>query len=95
MAAINTRIVRRSNYLMDFKYGRDFIYNEALVLGRSILSKFLGYFRLIPIYLISKIKYMLFKSLLNHSYPNLGKVQLRIAGRVVFLNLDFMFLVIS
>ena len=53
MAAINTRIVRRSNYLMDFKYGRVFIYNEALLLGRSIFSKFLGYLRLIPIYLIS------------------------------------------
>ena len=41
---------------MDFKYGRDFIYNEALVFGRSILSKVLGYFRLIPIYLVIKIK---------------------------------------
>ena len=73
MAAINTRIVRRSNYLMDFKYGRDFIYNEALVIGRSILSKFLGYFRLIPIYLISKNNNTLLKSLLKSFLPKPGQ----------------------
>ena len=73
MAAINTRIVRRSNYLMDFKYGRDFIYNEALVFGRSILSKFLGYFRLIPIYLISKNKNIVLKSLLKSFLPKPGQ----------------------
>ena len=73
MAGINTRIVRRSNYLMNFKYGRDFIYNEALVFGGSILSKFLGYFKLVPIYLISKIKYMLFISLLKSFLPKPGQ----------------------
>ena len=73
MAAINTRIVRRSNYLMDFKYGRDFIYNEALVFGRTILSKFLGYFRLIPIYLISKNENILLKSLLKSFLPKPGQ----------------------
>ena len=73
MAAVNTRIVRRSNYLMDFKYGRDFIYNEALVFGRTILSKFLGYFRLIPIYLISKNENILLKSLLKSFLPKPGQ----------------------
>ncbi len=29
MAGINTRVVRRSNYLMDFAYGQDFRYEEA------------------------------------------------------------------
>ena len=73
MAAINTRIVRRSNYLMDFKYGRFFIYNEALLLGRSIFSKFLGCLRLIPIYLISKIKNSTLNSLLKLVLPKPGQ----------------------
>ena len=75
MAAINTRIVRRSNYLMDFKYGRDFIYNEALVFGGSILSKFLGYIKLVPIYLISKNNNTLLKSLLKSFLPKLVRDQ--------------------
>lgn len=35
MAAINTRVVRRSNYLMDHRYGRDFRYSEAMSTGRG------------------------------------------------------------
>ena len=31
MAAINTRVVRRSNALMDFAYGKDFNYDEAVL----------------------------------------------------------------
>jgi short subunit dehydrogenase-like uncharacterized protein len=31
MAAINTRVVRRSNALMDFRYGEDFRYDEAML----------------------------------------------------------------
>jgi short subunit dehydrogenase-like uncharacterized protein len=35
MAAVNTRVVRRSNALMDYAYGRDFRYNEAVMTGRG------------------------------------------------------------
>jgi len=35
MAAINTRIVRRSNALLDYAYGRDFRYSEATGTGRG------------------------------------------------------------
>jgi len=35
MAAINTRVVRRSNALMDYAYGRDFRYSEAMMTGRG------------------------------------------------------------
>lgn len=33
MAAINTRVVRRSNALLDYAYGRDFRYDEAVLCG--------------------------------------------------------------
>jgi short subunit dehydrogenase-like uncharacterized protein len=39
MAAINTRIVRRSNALLDFAYGRDFRYHEATITGRGIVGR--------------------------------------------------------
>jgi short subunit dehydrogenase-like uncharacterized protein len=35
MAAINTRVVRRSNALQDFAYGRGFAYREAMSFGRG------------------------------------------------------------
>jgi len=36
MAGVNTKIVRRSNALMGFKYGRDFSYQEAMYTGSGI-----------------------------------------------------------
>ncbi len=39
MAAINTRIVRRSNALLDFAYGNDFRYDEAMVIGGGFKSR--------------------------------------------------------
>ena len=35
MAAINTRVVRRSNALLDFAYGRGFRYSEAMTTGKG------------------------------------------------------------
>ena len=35
MAAINTRIVRRSNALLGFRYGKQFHYSEVMSLGRG------------------------------------------------------------
>lgn len=35
MAALNTRIVRRSNALLDYAYGRDFRYSESMLTGRG------------------------------------------------------------
>src|SRR6185312_12109428 len=35
MASINARIVRRSNALLDYAYGRDFHYREAMSAGRG------------------------------------------------------------
>lgn len=35
MAAINTRIVNRSNALMGYPYGNDFIYDEATLMGKG------------------------------------------------------------
>ncbi len=36
MAGINTRVVRRSNALQDFRYGRDFRYAEAIMTGNGL-----------------------------------------------------------
>jgi short subunit dehydrogenase-like uncharacterized protein len=38
MAAINIRIVHRTNSLLNNQYGNDFLYDEAMVTGKSILG---------------------------------------------------------
>lgn len=48
MAAINTRIVRRSHALQDFRYGSDFRYSENMRMGsRLMASTFSGGFKLL------------------------------------------------
>ncbi|MCB9642218.1 MAG: saccharopine dehydrogenase NADP-binding domain-containing protein [Myxococcales bacterium] len=42
MASINTRIVRRSNALLDFKYGKDFRYSEVMSLPKGLGGWFMG-----------------------------------------------------
>jgi short subunit dehydrogenase-like uncharacterized protein len=36
MAGINTRIVRRSNAIMDYRWGEDFSYTEAVLAGKGV-----------------------------------------------------------
>ena len=38
MAPINTRIVRRTNALLDFPYGKDFRYGEATCTGKGVMG---------------------------------------------------------
>lgn len=43
MAAINTRIVHRSNALRDDAYGQDFAYDEAMMTGRGLKGRMAAY----------------------------------------------------
>jgi len=43
MAAINTRVVRRSHALNDFPYGDDFLYDEAMISGKGFSGRLKGY----------------------------------------------------
>jgi short subunit dehydrogenase-like uncharacterized protein len=42
MAAVNTRVVRRSNALAGYRYGRNFRYREATITGRGFSGWFKG-----------------------------------------------------
>lgn len=43
MASINTRIVHRSNQLLDYQYSRDFKYDEAMWMKDGIKGKLMSY----------------------------------------------------
>ena len=89
MAGINTKIVRRSHALIDFKYGSDFSYDEATLSGKGLLGKLKGYLSLIPIFLATRKKGSLIKKIVDYILPKSGEgpsEKTRISG---YYNLRF------
>ena len=56
MAAINTKIVRRSNALSGYAYGKDFMYDEATLSGKGLKGKFRAYLSALPLALLMSAK---------------------------------------
>ena len=73
MAGINTKIVRRSHALIDFKYGSDFSYDEAILTGRGVSGQIKGYLSLIPIFLATRKKGSAIKNLVDYILPKSGE----------------------
>ena len=89
MAGINTKIVRRSHALIEFKYGSDFSYNEATLCGKGIFGQVKGYLSLIPIFLVTRKKGSLIKNIVDYILPKSGEgpsEKTRISG---YYNLRF------
>ena len=89
MAGINTKIVRRSHALIDFKYGSDFSYDEATLSGKGVLGQVKGYLSLIPIFLATRKKGSFIKNIVDYVLPKSGEgpsEKTRISG---YYNLRF------
>lgn len=56
MSTINTRIVRRSNALSDFPYGKDFVYKEFSLMGKGIGAWIKAWLMTFPLGLIMSAK---------------------------------------
>jgi short subunit dehydrogenase-like uncharacterized protein len=48
MGTINTRIVRRTQALMNYPYGKEFTYNEAIDCGKGFSGKWKGWLKILP-----------------------------------------------
>ena len=89
MAGINTKIVRRSHALIDFKYGSDFSYDEATLSGKGVLGQVKGYLSLIPVFLATRKKGSFIKNIVDYILPKSGEgpsEKTRISG---YYNLRF------
>ena len=73
MAGINTKIVRRSHALIDFKYGSGFSYDEATLTGKGIFGQIKGYISLIPIFLATRKKGSVIKNIVDYILPKPGE----------------------
>ena len=91
MAGINTKIVRRSNALLNYKYGKSFLYSEALLVGNGILGKIIGYLSLIPILMVIQKKGSIIKRIVDFFVPKAGQGPSKKERENGFFSLKFYF----
>ena len=90
MAAINTKIVRRSNALTGYSYGKDFMYDEATLSGKGINGKIRGYISAIPLGLLMSAKPgSLLKKIIDYLLPKAGQGPSKEKREAGFYNLRF------
>ena len=90
MAAINTKIVRRSNALSNYSYGKDFMYNEATLNGKGFLGKIKGYLSAVPIFILMSAKPgSILKKLIDFMLPKPGEGPSKKDRETGYYNLRF------
>lgn len=74
MAAINTRVVRRSHALQGYPYGKDFMYDEAMISGKGIAGRLKGIGGLVAMGAMMAGKPdSLYKKMVNKFFPEPGE----------------------
>ncbi len=74
MAFINTRVVRRSHALKSYPYGKDFLYDEAMVSGTGLAGRLKGYAGMVAIgSIMAGNPDAWYKKLLNKAFPEPGE----------------------
>ncbi len=73
MAGINTKIVRRSNALSNYNYGKEFKYDEAVMTGNGFKGRLKGIILSIPLIFVSAKPGSLFNKIFNFLSPKPGK----------------------
>jgi short subunit dehydrogenase-like uncharacterized protein len=74
MSAINTKIVRRSNALSGYLYGRNFMYDEATLSGKGFKGKVKAYISAFPLIILTIAKPgSILKNFLDYLLPKPGQ----------------------
>jgi len=90
MAGINTKVVRRSNALAGYPYGKDFRYDEATMGGKGILGRFKAIAATLPLGLLMSAKPGSFlKKMIDKRLPSPGEGPNKAAREAGFYNLKF------
>ena len=90
MASINTKIVRRSNFLSNYAYGKSFRYDESTIFGKGFFGRVKGVLSTIPIGLIMSAKHgSLLKKGLDFLFPIPGEGPTKEKMEKGFYNLRF------
>ena len=90
MAGINTKVVRRSNSLSNYSYGKDFRYDEATIFGKGFMGRIKGLLSSIPIGLIMTVRSgSLLKKGIDMLLPKPGEGPSKKKMKTGFYNLRF------
>ena len=90
MASINTKVVRRSNFLSSYAYGKSFRYDEATIFGKGFYGRIKGILSAISIELIMSAKHgTLLKNGLDLLFPIAGEGPTKKKMEQGFYNLRF------
>tara|TARA_B100000767_G_scaffold67862_1_gene64387 strand:- start:12886 stop:14100 length:1215 start_codon:yes stop_codon:yes gene_type:complete len=89
MAGINTKVVRRSNALSNYSYGKDFRYDEATLSGKGFKGKMKGVLAAIPLMFMTAKPKSVLKSIANKLLPKPGEGPDREQRENGFYNLRF------
>ena len=90
MASINTKVVRRSNFLSNYAYGESFRYDEATIFGKGFFGRVKGILSAISIGLIMSAKHeSLLKKGLDLLFPIAGEGPTKKKREQGFYNLRF------
>jgi short subunit dehydrogenase-like uncharacterized protein len=73
MAGINTKVVRRSNALSGYAYGKDFRYDEATMSGKGFKGRFKGIMSALPLILMTARPGSFLKRIANSMFPKPGE----------------------
>ena len=90
MASINTKVVRRSNFLSSYSYGKSFRYDEATIFGKGLFGRIKGILSTISIGLVMNAKHgSLLKKFLDSFFPIPGDGPTRKKMEKGYYNLRF------
>ena len=90
MASINTKIVRRSNALTNFEYGKNFFYSEAILCGKGIFGKIKAYLISFPLLILALAKpESFFKKIIDSILPSPGEGPSKKSRESGFFNFRF------
>ena len=73
MAGINTKIVRRSNALSNFHYGKDFTYEEAMIAGKGLKGLIKAAISVLPLAIVSINPNSFVKKFIDYFMPKPGE----------------------
>ena len=73
MAGINTKIVRRSNALSNFHYGKDFTYEEAMIAGKGLKGLIKATISVLPLAIVSINPNSFVKKFIDYFMPKPGE----------------------
>ena len=89
MAGINTKIVRRSNALSNYMYGKNFRYDEAVMTGNGFMGRIRGFLISIPLIFLASKPGSMMKRIFNILSPKPGEGPSKKEREAGFFNIRF------